>query len=65
MSLVDYKADLIPFPKDRIVRTRAMQRKLQEMVTGYLVDINVSVFAAFMFASSKLEGPRNRTEDLA
>lgn len=65
MSLVDYKAELIPFPKNRIVRRRPMQRKLQERVTRYMVDFDVTAFVAFWTASDRLEGLRDRREDLA
>lgn len=55
-SVVDYKADLILFPKDRIVRTRSQQRKLQERVARYVVDFDVTTFEAFTAACYKLEG---------
>ena len=65
MSMVDYKAELIRFPKDRIVRTRATQRKLQERVTRYMVDFDVTAFVAFSTARFKLEGDRTGSEVLA
>ena len=64
-SLVDYKAELIQFPKDRIVRRKPMQRMLQQRVTRYMVDFEVTAMVAFSTASYNLEGPRRRTEDQA
>lgn len=63
-SVVDYKAELIQFPQDRIVRTRVMQRKLQDRVRAYM-QFDVSSFEAFTLAREKLEIPRNFVEGLA
>lgn len=58
-SLVNYRAELIAFPKDRIVRRKPMQRMLQQRVTRYMVDFDVTAFVAFITAKDKLEGTRS------
>lgn len=55
-SLVNHKAELIRFPKDRVVRTRAMQRRMQPLIERYITEVRVSPFVAFCVARAKFEG---------